>query len=147
MCNEIFMEWFRTKLLPNSPENSVIIIDNASYHSVQKFKIPNTGSREIEIMEFWEKNYENYTKKGLLEVLKTKTFAKQYEADKEAPNWGHVVLRLPPYHCIFNPIEMIWAQLKGNLRRNNRNHKFSEQTIDLIKEVSKIDDTKWANGM
>jgi hypothetical protein len=74
MCNEIFMEWFRTKLLPNSPENSVIIIDNASYHSVQKFKIPNTGSREIEIMEFWEKNYlyfeENYTKKELLEVLK-----------------------------------------------------------------------------
>jgi hypothetical protein len=40
---------------------------------------------------------------------------------------------------------MIWAQLKGNLRRNNRNHTFSEQTIDLIKEVSKIDDTKWAN--
>jgi ribosomal protein S8 len=149
MCNEIFMDWFRTKLLPNSPENSVIIIDNASYHSVQKFKIPNTGSREIEIMEFWEKNYlyfeENYTKKELLEVLKTKTFAKQYEADKEATNWGHVVLRLPPYHCSFNPIMMIWAQLKGNLRRNNRNHKFSEQTIDLIKEVSKIDDTKWAN--
>jgi hypothetical protein len=41
---------------------------------------------------------------------------------------------------------MIWAQLKANLRKNNRNPKFSEQTIDLIKEeVSKIDDTKWAN--
>ncbi|CAH1368074.1 unnamed protein product, partial [Tenebrio molitor] len=125
MCSEIFMEWFRRKLLPNLPANSVIVMDNASYHSVQKFKIPNTGSRKIEIMEFLEKNDLYF---------------------EETTNWGHEVLRLPPYHCIFNPIEMIWAQLKANLRRNNRNPKFSEQTIDLIKEeVSKIDDTKWAN--
>lgn len=26
---------------------------------------------------------------------------------------GHTVLRLPPYHPDFNPIENVWSQLKG----------------------------------
>lgn len=25
---------------------------------------------------------------------------------------GHTVVRLPPYHCDLNPIELIWAQKK-----------------------------------
>jgi hypothetical protein len=41
---------------------------------------------------------------------------------------------------------LIWTQLKGNFKRNNRNPEFSEQTIHLIKEeMSNIDSTKWAN--
>ncbi|KAH0813036.1 hypothetical protein GEV33_009755 [Tenebrio molitor] len=111
-------------------------MDNASYHSVQAEKISNSNSRKMEIMEFLEKNdlyyEENYTKKQLLEVLKTKHFEKRYEADTEAARAGYEVLRLPPYHCMFNPTEMIWAQLKNNLRRNNKHPKFSERTIDLI---------------
>lgn len=27
--------------------------------------------------------------------------------------YGHEVLRLPPYHCIFNPIELIWGIVKN----------------------------------
>jgi transposase len=79
-------------------------------------------------------------------VLRRKLYKKR--ADEDATDWGHEVLRLPPHHCIFNPIEMIWTQLKGNLKRNNtsRNPKFSEQTTHLIKEeMSNIDSTKWAN--
>jgi transposase len=145
MTGEIFMDWLRKKLLPNFPENSVIVMDNASYHSVQAEKISNSNSRKMEIMEFLEKNdlyyEENYTKKQLLEVLKTKHFEKRYEADTEAARAGYEVLRLPPY-----PIEMIWAQLKYNLRRNNKHPKFSERTIDLIKEeLVKITPTNWAN--
>ena len=33
MTVEHFEEWFREKLLPNIPPNSLIAIDNASYHS------------------------------------------------------------------------------------------------------------------
>lgn len=28
----------------------------------------------------------------------------------------HTVLRLPPYMCELNPIELIWSQIKGYIR-------------------------------
>ena len=33
MTADHFEEWFGTKLLPNVPPNSLIVMDNASYHS------------------------------------------------------------------------------------------------------------------
>lgn len=44
---------------------------------------------------------------------------KEYRINTLAQTHGHEVLRLPPYFCIFNPIEMVWAQLKTNVRKNN----------------------------
>lgn len=32
---------------------------------------------------------------------------------------GHEVLRLPPYHCQYNPIELIWVQVKNQVAKNN----------------------------
>jgi hypothetical protein len=96
--------------------NGVIVLDNASYHSRQSDKIPNTGSLKIEIQDFLMKHdlyYEDgYTKKQLLEVLRTKSFEKHDVVDQLAQKYGHTVLRLPPYFCILNPIELIWGQLK-----------------------------------
>jgi len=28
---------------------------------------------------------------------------------------GHEVVKLPPYHCQYNPIEMFWAQVEGEV--------------------------------
>jgi len=36
---------------------------------------------------------------------------KQYELDQIAMQKGHRVIRLPPYHCQYNQIELIWAQV------------------------------------
>lgn len=30
----------------------------------------------------------------------------------------HDIVRLPPYHCEFNPIEVIWSQVKGYVAAN-----------------------------
>ena len=44
---------------------------------------------------------------------------------KEIPNSSNtgmkniVVLRLPTKHCFFNPIEMVWANIKGYVAKNN----------------------------
>ena len=32
---------------------------------------------------------------------------------------GHKVIRLTPYHCDLNPIELIWSQVKGEVAREN----------------------------
>lgn len=44
---------------------------------------------------------------------------------------GHEVVLLPPYHCQYNPIESIWAQVKGEVAKNNRTFKFNDVEILL----------------
>lgn len=36
---------------------------------------------------------------------------------------GHEVIRLPPYHCQYNPIELIWAQVKNQVASKNKTFK------------------------
>lgn len=57
---------------------------------------------------------------------------------------GHTVLRLPPYHCMFNPIEHIWRQLKSAVRRKNTSPNLSSTVVALIqKEIENIPDISW----
>jgi len=44
MNRDNFIKWLQEKLLPNIPKNSVIVFDNAPYHSVQEDKIPTKSS-------------------------------------------------------------------------------------------------------
>jgi len=50
--------------------------------------------------------------------------------DELAREQGHHVLRLPPYHCKLNPIELIWGQAKGDVAENIYwNKPFSESHL------------------
>ena len=40
--------------------------------------------------------------------------------DNIAKKYGHEVIRLPPYHCDLNAIELIWADEKNYVARENR---------------------------
>lgn len=68
MNAEVFENWFKNILLPKLPPNSVIVMDNASYHSEQLDKIPNTTTNKATIQEFLRKEdlyfEEDYTKKN-----------------------------------------------------------------------------------
>ena len=55
------------------------------------------------------------------------TLCKKYRTDKTskvidniAKKYGHKVIRLPPYHCDLNAIELIWADEKNYVARENR---------------------------
>lgn len=146
----LFEDWFENRLLKNIPQNSVIIMDNASYHSRQEKIIPNTSSTKVEIQNFMIDNdiyfEETYTKGELLEVLKAFKINKEYVCDKLAAENGHTVLRLPPYYCVFNPIELIWHQLKSNVRRSNTSPTLNTSVIELIKNViGNISAENWKN--
>lgn len=150
MTADLFENWFEFTLIPQLPPGSVIVLDNASYHSRLKDKVPTSANNKEEIKDFLTKQelyFEDfYTKKQLLEVLKTKTFPKSYVIEHLAEKFGHTILRLPPYHCIFNPIELIWAQLKQKIRKNNKNLKF--EIIPLIKDqVNLISPEHWKNSV
>ncbi|XP_050066341.1 uncharacterized protein LOC126555462 [Aphis gossypii] len=85
-------------------EPSIIVMDNASYHSTELNKAPTTNSKK-EIIQNWlnEKKIPFLpleTKMELLEKVKiNKKKERAYELDEEAYKAGHEVVRLPPYHC------------------------------------------------
>ena len=123
MNHQIFEKWF-VEILGVLPLNSVIIMDNASYHSRQSEKIPNTNSRKGEILKWMEDKSipilpGRVTIKQLLTIVKDSKPEKSFICDELAKDAGHTVLRLPPYHCELNPIELIWANMKNYVSANN----------------------------
>uniref|UniRef100_A0A914UU60 Tc1-like transposase DDE domain-containing protein n=1 Tax=Plectus sambesii TaxID=2011161 RepID=A0A914UU60_9BILA len=61
----------------------------------------------------------NVTKKALFNTFVTPLQKKKYNiyaVKKLAKEHGSIILRLPPYHCGFNPIELVWGWMKKALR-------------------------------
>ncbi|XP_048488416.1 uncharacterized protein LOC125491173 [Plutella xylostella] len=111
-----FTKWITEKLIPNLKEPTIIVMDNAPYHSVVKNKAPTSASKVAEI-KLWllENNipFDPATRKPLLLALVKKHKPTPiYEIDELLGEHGHIVMRLPPYHCDLNPIELIWGQAK-----------------------------------
>lgn len=68
-----------------------------------------------------------------------------YVIDKMAEEKGVTVLRLPPYHCELNPIELIWANIKGYVARHNTTFKFEDVKKLLEDGISQVTNNTWAN--
>ena len=111
-----FTKWFKESLLQNIPPNSVIVMDNASYHWEILEKSPTMQWRKADMQAWVEKNVlqkynnvefgQNATKPELMELVnayKTKPLH-VIDDDELAKQHNHRVIRLPPYHAHFNPI-------------------------------------------
>ncbi|CAH2103226.1 unnamed protein product [Euphydryas editha] len=90
-----FQKWLREKLIPNLPERSLVVMDNAPYHCTQLNKAPTMSS----------------IKNNLQEWLRGKG-PPTYAVDELLKAHNHEVLKLPPYHCELNPIVKIWSLVK-----------------------------------
>lgn len=125
-----FEKWFNERLLPALKPNSIIVMDNAPYHSRKSVKLPTRGRRVEVISELTDMGFFQFlAARGLphdpqqMTVAEVFALCRQYRSyfdkyavDEQAKAHGHTVLRLPPYHCIFNPIEMVWAYQKHIVR-------------------------------
>lgn len=118
-------------MLNHLKEPSVIVMDNASYHSTLKDNFPKSNSRKI-VVEEWLKNKNiEFSPQERLSELRERVKQliltyKRYELDEIALEKGHEVIRLPPYHCQYNPIELIWAQVKGEVAKKNNTFKMAD---------------------
>lgn len=52
MNAENYGKWVMEKLIPNLPDNSVVVIDNAPYHNMQVNKAPASASKKIEMVKW-----------------------------------------------------------------------------------------------
>lgn len=118
-----FMQWLERQLIPNLPPNGIVVMDNASYHSVQINKPPTQANRKEELRTWLESNGVSTTadmrKAELITFIKQMTVTRTYYVDQLLKQHGHTVLRLPPYHCELNPIEEIWSLMKHKVAIDN----------------------------
>uniref|UniRef100_A0A8D8Z6K1 Uncharacterized protein C21orf140 homolog n=2 Tax=Cacopsylla melanoneura TaxID=428564 RepID=A0A8D8Z6K1_9HEMI len=147
MNGEHFQDWFENKLLATFEEPTIIVMDNAPYHSKILDPAPTTRHRKQEIMEWLRKHGETVNetmrKAELLEMVQLKKSVPVREIDNIAAKHGHRVIRLPPYHCHFNPIELIWANIKGFIARNNKTFTLTEVDRLLHEAISNISTDEW----
>ena len=116
MNSATFEKWVAEQLIPNLEEPSLIILDNASYHSRLVDKNPTNSWKKEEIIEWFRKHNIAFRpaslKTELLAISKAHRIPNKFVVDEMLREHGHEVLRLPPYHCQFNAIELIWSNCK-----------------------------------
>ena len=74
MNSNNFVEWFHNKLLSNIKDNSLIVIDNASYHSRCIEKVPTSNTKKSEMQDWLTSHGIEYPecalKRELLSLIK-----------------------------------------------------------------------------
>lgn len=162
MNADTFEKWFAS-VLPLVEPGSVIVMDNAPYHSRRLEQQPTSAWRKGQIIDWLQKkaieHHDQMLKVELLNIARqNKSEHVKYVVDELARQNNVEVLRLPPYHCEFNPIELIWAQVKGEVARKNTSFKlgqiknlFNEAIQNVtandwqkcIGHVKKVEDRMW----
>ncbi|XP_060854825.1 uncharacterized protein LOC132932459 [Rhopalosiphum padi] len=150
MNGETFYNWM-SNILPRLKENSVIVMDNAPYHSVKKEKIPNTNSRKADIIKWLEEKGQVIDRPmvipELLDIVKQiKPQFDKYVIDDLVETHNRRILRLPPYHCELNPIELAWASVKDHVKKNNTSYKLCDVKTLLMEGIKRVNENDmWKN--
>ena len=95
---EKFIGLLRGKLIPNLPPKSVVVIDNASYHSVKEDKCPTQSSRKADMQAWLTKHNVAWSndmlKVELLELRRTHRPLPTYVVDETLKQNEHRVAEL-----------------------------------------------------
>jgi len=125
-------------------------MDNASYHSVKKNRFPTMAWNKQEIKDWLENEghiaQPELLKSQLLELANQfKPLSDTYVIDEIAKENNKIVLRLPPYHCELNPIELAWSWIKHYVRMNNTTFKLQDVHNLLKDAVEHVTSEMWTN--
>ena len=145
-----FSRWFTEQLLPNIPENSIIIMDNASYHNTtEESAFPKSNARKENLRKWLDDRGvpwgEDLLKAELYALCKLFEPKPEYKIDKIAEAAGYFILRTPQYHPELQPIEMCWGVMKNYMAkhcdftlrkfRNNLPSAFSQVTSKTCQKL------------
>ena len=135
-----FKEWFETQLMhTNIPPRSLIIMDNASYHSKIVNKLPNKSDRKMKITQWLEENGISHdprtSKADLMHLIQAESHRQLYEIDELAKQNGQKVLYSvsPPTIITSTQLELIWAKVKAEIKKCNLN---ADQTLKNLEKTT-----------
>jgi transposase len=163
---ELFRKWFTEMLIPNIPDNSLIIMDNAPYHNTLSLNsAPVSTCSKAKIRAWLEANKvpcrEDSLKSELVEILKKLAPEPIFAIDEIAQELGHEVMRTPPYHPELQPIETCWGVVKNHVARTcdftmsnlmeQLDRGFNKVTahtcLEIVQEINKIEDEFWKEDL
>ena len=150
MNGDIFKNWMEKTLLPSLKGPSCLVMDNASYHNVvlPEDKIPTSSNTVAQIKDWLKRERINFNNKclkpELLQLVKEQNKPKVFLIDKIIAQNGHTSLRLPPYHSHLNPIELVWAKVKGQVADLKTTFRISDVKVLTTDALSQVDKDYWS---
>jgi hypothetical protein len=91
-------------------------MDNAPYHSVLVERPPTYSWNKLNLQSWLTERKIPFsmklTKKELMTIIRSRIGTKKYQIDELLHTQSVEVLRLPPYNCQYNPIELVWGFCK-----------------------------------
>lgn len=153
---KVFCQYMSQQLLPSIPKNSVIVMDNASFH--RRALKQHSHFSLIEVLD--SDRHLCYTSRSSSSVSSGITHSKDQSIDDDITSFrssqgqGHVYLPLPAYHTTLNPMELTWADLRLMLQHHgscrsvksggNRLCLSGEDLETYIKsKLDLIDESRW----
>jgi transposase len=157
MNSDIFLDWLSKKVLPNIPSSSVLVLDRvchflphyrgsayrqAPYHTklTEDSQHATSNLRKGELVA-WILRHDASRRQDELSKLTMLDLWPIADALRPEPMTkaevlctakGVILVFLPVGHPELNPIELVWAQVKSYIRRNN-----SEFTLGAVRKLGK----------
>ena len=127
-------------------------MDLAPYHRerVPGTAKPTTRTNKRETLAWFRRYGHPCEDKETLKVLRARIKLLPdttiYLLEQEAGLQGHFVLWQPPKHCDFNPIELIWAQIKGWVASHNTTYKIADVYDLTLQAFDRVTPADWARA-
>ncbi|XP_035701525.1 uncharacterized protein LOC110842254 [Folsomia candida] len=157
MNSDRYLEWF-AKIVGLVPDKSVLVLDQAPYHKkrVKDSIMPTMAWLKADILAWFERNaiplpenvsnFCTMTKQTLIALSKKYPKPKKFIVEEiaEASGKNIRILWLPPAHCEFNPIELVWSFIKNDIATNNKGNN-AEGILELAKlAILKVTPELWS---
>ncbi|XP_068243813.1 uncharacterized protein [Palaemon carinicauda] len=153
MNAKLFKQWLMTQLLPSLPEPSVLVLDNAPYHSklLEESQSPTSATKKADLVRWLEQRRISFrpfaTRSELLLICQNNRPERTYEIDNNIREWGHEVVCLPPTHPEINAIEQVWGFMKRHVRSSLRRFTRSDLQERLEEARLSVTPKVWAGAV
>ncbi|RWS20990.1 uncharacterized protein B4U80_05324 [Leptotrombidium deliense] len=153
-----FEKWLEFTLFPLitgeqfiNEKEPVLVMDNAPYHTRKVCRKPTMSWLKEDLINVLCSH--GYVRDPLLHLKKRDliieceklNLSDKFAVEALAAKFKVIVVRLPPYHCHLNPIELVWSQVKRYVRRNNVTQNISDCKRLIKKAFNEVSVAQWSH--